>query len=65
MTPGVEIDRADHVVLGVGDVEDAAPPRPAPSDRQRREPGRSAVAGVALLAGPGHVMDGAASGAMR
>ena len=54
---GLEIDRADHVILGVRDVQRPPPPRETFGPGQRRRPSLAAVSGVSLLAGAGDVVD--------
>src|SRR5262245_45599784 len=55
--PGLEIDRANHVVFRVGDVEPPARPRQPLRPGEHCQTRRTVVAAVALLAGPRHVMD--------
>src|SRR5437867_3528185 len=52
----LQINRADHVILGVGHIERVARPGKALWPRQLRHPSLAAIAGVTLLPGPGHMV---------
>ena len=65
MMPLSEVDSANDVVFGVGDVEGAARRRPGLWDRPASPAGRTAVAGVALSPGAGDVMNAPVSRSMR
>src|SRR5262245_28448020 len=54
----LQIDRADDVALGIGDVERVAPPRQSFGACELRQTRLTAVARVPLLAGSGDVMPG-------
>jgi len=52
----LQVDDTNDVILGIGNVERVAPPRQAFRPSQSCGARGSAIAGVALLAGPGYVV---------
>ena len=61
----VEIDASNRVVLGIGQIEGSPGQREPLWSGEPRQPCRSAVPGISLLAGAGEVMQRARRGAMR